>query len=76
MKDKFLVFGSPQINVDEINEVVECLKSGWLGTGPKVKKFEDKFKNYKNIKHAVAVNSCTAALHLSLVALDLKHGEP
>jgi len=75
MKDKFLVFGSPQINVDEINEVVECLKSGWLGTGPKVKKFEDKFKNYKNIKHAVAVNSCTAALHLSLVALDLKHGD-
>jgi len=73
--DDFLIFGSPYILDSEINEVVDSLKSGWLGTGPKVKKFEDNFKNYKNIKHAVAVNSCTAALHLSLVALDLKHGD-
>lgn len=75
MMDDFLIFGSPYILDSEINEVVDSLKSGWLGTGPKVKKFEDNFKNYKNIKHAVAVNSCTAALHLSLVALDLKHGD-
>lgn len=75
MRDKFLVFGSPQINVDEINEVVECLKSGWLGTGPKVKKFEDQFKKYKGTKYTMAVNSCTAALHLSLMSLDLSEGD-
>ena len=75
LRDDFLIFGSPQINDDEINEVFDSLKSGWLGTGPKVKKFEDDFKRYKNIKHTVAVNSCTAALHLSLKALDLNEGD-
>jgi dTDP-4-amino-4,6-dideoxygalactose transaminase len=74
MKDNFLVFGAPQINSDEINEVVKCLQSGWLGTGPKVKKFEDKFRDYKSSKYSTAVNSCTAALHLSMVALGLEEG--
>ena len=44
-----------KINVDEINEVVDCLESGWLGTGPKVKKFEDDFKRYKNILRPSAI---------------------
>ena len=72
MKKNFVVFGKPLITKNEISEVTECLKTGWLGTGPKVEKFETNFSKYKNTKYAVAVNSCTAALHLSLLALDLK----
>ena len=75
MRDDFLVFGSPQIHDDEIAEVVDSLKSGWLGTGPKVKRFENLFSSYNNSKYAIAVNSCTAALHLSLKALDLNEGD-
>ena len=72
MKDNFLVFGQPKINDAEINEVVDTLRSGWLGTGPKVKIFEENFKVYKKTKYSIAVNSCTAALHLSLMSLNLK----
>lgn len=71
----FLVFGSPAIEEPEISEVVASLKSGWLGTGPKVAQFEEDFKNYKGGKHAIAVNSCTAALHLSMLAAGLKPGD-
>lgn len=71
-KDNFLVFGSPMIEDAEIQEVVHSLKSGWLGTGPKVAQFENDFKAYKNASHAVAVNSCTAALHLSMLAAELE----
>lgn len=72
MKNKFLVFGSPKIEKEEIDEVVATLKSGWLGTGPKVAKFERMFAQYKGVPHAIALNSCTAALHLSLLAAGLK----
>lgn len=71
-KDKFLVFGSPAIEDDEIQEVVASMKSGWLGTGPKVARFEQDFATYKGIQHTVAVNSGTAALHLGLLAAGLK----
>ncbi len=71
----FLVFGSPLIEEEDIAEVVATLRSGWIGTGPKVKKFEEMFREYKSSKHAVAVASCTAALHLSLLALELKPGD-
>ena len=74
-KDDFLVFGSPPIENDEIKEVVASLKSGWLGTGPKVAKFERDFKNYKQADYAVAVNSCTAAIHLSILAAGIKPGD-
>lgn len=74
-QDRFLVFGSPAIKEAEIEEVVASLKTGWLGTGPKVAKFEDDFKAYKQAAHAVAVNSCTAALHLSMEAIDLQPGD-
>ena len=74
-KDKFLVFGSPAIEDDEIQEVVATMKSGWLGTGPKVAKFEQDFATYKGIQHAVAVNSGTAALHLGMIAAGLKNGD-
>jgi len=74
-KKDFLAFGSPLIEQPEIDEVVDSLKSGWLGTGPKVKKFEDIFKKYKSSKFAIALNSGTAALHLSMIALGIKPGD-
>jgi dTDP-4-amino-4,6-dideoxygalactose transaminase len=74
-KERFLVFGAPAIEDAEIEEVVASMKSGWLGTGPKVAKFERDFAAYKGVSHAVAVNSCTAALHLSLLAANLKPGD-
>src|SRR5262245_16551824 len=74
-KDRFLVFGSPAIEDVEIEEVVKTLRSGWLGTGPKVAQFESDIKNYKGAAHAVAVNSCTAALHLSIIAAGIGHGD-
>jgi dTDP-4-amino-4,6-dideoxygalactose transaminase len=74
-KENFLVFGSPLIEEEEIREVVSCMQSGWLGTGPKVNQFEGDFKAYKNANYAVAVNSCTAALHLSMLAAGLEPGD-
>lgn len=71
-KDNFLVFGAPVIEDDEIQEVVSSMKSGWLGTGPKVARFEADFARYKGVKYTAAVNSCTAALHLSLLAAGLE----
>ena len=75
MRDTFLVFGSPKIEQPEIEDVVACMESGWLGTGPRVAHFEEDFKVYKEARHAVAVNSCTAALHLSLLAAGLRSGD-
>ena len=74
-REPFLVFGAPQIEQAEIDEVEDCLRSGWLGTGPKVAAFESSFRTYKQSSHALAVNSCTAALHLSLLACDLEPGD-
>ena len=69
---KYITFGSPSIGQEEIKSVVRCMKSGWVGTGPLVKKFENNFANYSKSKHAIAVGSCTAALHLSLKSISLK----
>ena len=74
-REDYLVFGQPLIEDDEIEEVVKTLKSGWLGTGPKAARFESDFKEYVGDKYAVALNSCTAALHLACVALDSKPGD-
>lgn len=71
----FLVFGSPRIEEDEIAAVSACMRSGWLGTGPRVAQFEEEFRTYRNASHAVAVNSCTAALHLSMLVAGLKQGD-
>jgi len=73
--DRFLVFGSPAVEEAEIAEVVASLRSGWLGTGPKVHRFEEDFKRYQPAEHAVAVSSCTAALHLSLLASGVRPGD-
>jgi dTDP-4-amino-4,6-dideoxygalactose transaminase len=74
-KDKFLVFAAPLIEQPEIDEVVGTMKSGWLGTGPRVAAFESDFKRYKDTEHAVALHSCTAALHLSVLAANVAPGE-
>src|SRR5512134_3877581 len=68
-------FYKPSITQAEIDEVVDTLRSGWLTTGPKAKRFEAEFAAYLGQKHAVAVNSCTAALHLALDAIGLKAGQ-
>ena len=68
-------FYKPSIGAEEINEVVDTLKSGWLTTGPKTKQFEREFADYLKHRHAIAVNSCTAALHLALEAIGLKAGQ-
>jgi len=59
----------------EIGEVLDTLRSGWLTTGPKVKRFEDEFAKSVGAAHAIAVNSCTAALHLAVEALELRPGQ-
>lgn len=74
--EPYIVFGLPAIGEEEIAEVVSCLRSGWLGTGPRVAQFEADFSAYKNASPAkvAAVNSCTAALHVSMVAAGLEPG--
>ena len=74
-EENFLVFGQPPIEQPEIDEVVASLEDKWPGTGPKAKQFEEAFADYVGAEHAVAVNSCTAALHLGLECLDLEPGD-
>lgn len=68
VRPDFLVFGQPQIGEEEIAEVVDTLRSGWIGFGPKCIRFEEDFAAYTRAEFAVSVNSCTAALHLALIA--------
>ena len=64
---KFIPFALPDIGNDEINEVIDTLKSGWITTGPKVKKFESDFQDFIGSGvEAIAVNSATSGLHLAL----------
>ncbi len=72
---KFIVFGKPSIGQDEIRAVTEVLKSGWIGTGPKVKEFEVEFAKYVGAKHAVAVSHCTGGLHIALEAVGVGPGD-
>ena len=74
-KENFLVFAAPLIGDEEIAEVMATLKSGWLGSGPKGSEFENDFKIYKGANHAVALNSCTAALHLSMLVAGISPGD-
>jgi dTDP-4-amino-4,6-dideoxygalactose transaminase len=68
-------FAPPSLGSGEIAEVVATLESGWLTTGPRVASFERRFADYVGAPHALAVNSCTAALHLSLLACDVEAGD-
>jgi dTDP-4-amino-4,6-dideoxygalactose transaminase len=74
-RERFLGFGAPLIEEAEIDEVVDSLRSGWLVTGPKVAAFETLFQQHTGAAHARAVNSCTAALHLSLIVAGIKPGD-
>lgn len=71
----YLPFHKADVGDEEITEVVNVLRSGWLTTGPKVREFEAEFAAFVGAQHAVAVNSCTAALHLALEAAGLCEGD-
>jgi dTDP-4-amino-4,6-dideoxygalactose transaminase len=68
-------FFRPEVSETEIQEVVAALRSGWLTTGPRVKRFEESFAAAVGGTHAIAMNSCTAALHLAVDALGLRPGD-
>jgi dTDP-4-amino-4,6-dideoxygalactose transaminase len=72
VRPDFLPFHVPDLDENEFRSVEETLRSGWITTGPKVKAFEDAFAAYVGARHAIAVNSCTAALHLALDAIGLR----
>jgi dTDP-4-amino-4,6-dideoxygalactose transaminase len=73
----FITFGAPDLREEEIQEVVQTLRGGWLGKGPRVAAFEAQFAAYQGLapEQAAAVSSCTAALHLSLVAAGVGPGD-
>jgi len=71
----FLPFHRALIEAEEIAAVVEVMQSGWLTTGPRAKQFEAAFAQFTGAAHAVAVSSCTAALHLALAAIGLQEGD-
>jgi len=77
MTEPFLIFGAPDIQQAEIDEVVDSLHSAWLGTGPKVARFERDFSAFKQVapSQVAALNSCTAALHVSMIAAGIKPGD-
>jgi dTDP-4-amino-4,6-dideoxygalactose transaminase len=72
---KFIPFALPCLGEAEINEVVDTLRSGWLTTGPKTRRFEEEFAQFIGIPYALAVNSCTAGLHLALEAIGIQPGD-
>ncbi|MCP3679024.1 MAG: DegT/DnrJ/EryC1/StrS aminotransferase family protein [Gammaproteobacteria bacterium] len=74
LKD-FLPFARPLIGDAEINEIVACLKSGWLATGPRTEKFEQDLQNYLHAPHALTTTNGTAALHLALLAFNFNPGD-
>jgi len=75
IRGSFLIFGVPRFFQEELKEMLETLRSGWWGTGPKVQKFEKDFSKYTDAKYAVAVNSATAAMHLGLDILGIEPGD-
>ncbi len=74
-RQEFLPFAPPLIGEEEINEVVATLRSGWITTGPKTKRFETNLAAYLGASGALALNSCTAALHTALVTLGVGPGD-
>jgi dTDP-4-amino-4,6-dideoxygalactose transaminase len=75
VRQHFLPFSTPTIEEAEINEVVDSLRSGWITTGPKVKRFEEAFRDYVGASYAVPLSSATAGLHLTLLALKIRDGD-
>jgi dTDP-4-amino-4,6-dideoxygalactose transaminase len=75
MRNRFLPFALPDVDSSELSEIKEALDSGWVTTGPKTRQFEAEFAAAVGAKQAVAVNSCTAAMHLALEAIGLQQGD-
>jgi dTDP-4-amino-4,6-dideoxygalactose transaminase len=75
MRTEFLPFSQPDLDGTELAQVQETLASGWLTTGPKTAQFEAEFAEFVGCRHAVAVNSCTAAMHLALAGIGLQPGD-
>jgi len=75
VRKNYLIFGSPLLLEEDIDEVVATLRSGWIGTGPRAAAFEKAFREYVGADHALAFHSCTAALHLAMVAIGLEPGD-
>lgn len=74
-RENFIPYNVPNLTSLEINEVVKTLKSGWVAKGPRTNEFEKKFAEYLGAKHAVAMNSCTAALHVALLTKGIGAGD-
>ena len=75
VRDRFLPPFAPCLGDEEFDEVLDTLRSGWLTMGPKTRRFEEAFARYVGAKHAIAVSSCTAGLHLALVAWGIGPGD-
>src|SRR3972149_2282389 len=73
--EPFLPFALPGVGEEEIEEVVATLRSGWLAGGPRVQRFEEGFRRVTGAQHAVALSSCTAGLHLALLARGIGPGD-
>ncbi len=74
-RQTFLPFSRPALGEEEVRAVVECLRSGWITTGPRTREFEERFAAYAGARHALAVTSGTAAEHLALLALGIGPGD-
>lgn len=72
---KFIHFAQPLFGKEEKKEIIDALDSGWVTLGPRTREFEEQFAKYTGAKYAVGVTSCTAALHLSLIAAGIKPGD-
>jgi dTDP-4-amino-4,6-dideoxygalactose transaminase len=75
LRNAFLPFALPDVDDQELIQIKEALDSGWVTTGPKTRRFEAEFAAAVGAKHAIAVNSCTAAMHLALEAIGLQRGD-
>ena len=75
MSDNNLPLSRPSLGEEEIGEILDVIQSGWITSGPRVKRFEEEFSRYVGARHAVAVNSCTAALHVALLAHGIGAGD-
>ena len=71
----YIPFSKPCIGEEEISEVMDTLRSGWITTGPKCQVFEEKFASYVGARFAVAVSSCTAGIHIALLAHGVGRGD-
>lgn len=75
MRSDFLPFSPPCVSAEEREEVADTLASQWITTGPKTRQFEENFKTFIGAEDALALNSCTAGLHVALIALGIKPGD-